>query len=319
MDLRMQISGTRYDGRIAMGHGHNHAKRESGDDRGRNRRRLSWSLGLVCAYMVAEFAGGFVTGSLALMADAGHMLSDAGSLALALFALWLAEQPSPSRHTWGYFRTEILAALANGAALVAVSIFIFVEAYHRLATMPSVRGELMMGIAIGGLAVNLIGLRILHGGKDESLNLKTVWLHVLADTLGSIQAIVAGLLIWLLGWNWADPVASLLIGLLVIYSSWNVLKESVAVLMESSPGEIDVDEVYCAMRAVNGAVDVHDLHIWTITSGLIALSAHVRCDSGFDRDELLSRMKQHLESSFGIGHITLQIESSAYQESCPEV
>ncbi len=300
-------------------HSHNHCGKQSGGDRGKNRRRLGWALALVCVYMVTEFVGGFITGSLALMADAGHMLSDAGSLSLALFALWLAEQPSPSRHTWGYFRTEILAALANGAALVAVSIFIFVEAYHRLTSVPSVRGELMMGIAIGGLVVNLVGLRILHGGKDANLNLKTVWLHALADTLGSIQAIVAGLLIWLLGWNWADPVASILIGLLVIYSSWNVLKESVAVLMESSPGEIDVDEVYQAMRSVDGAVDVHDLHIWTITSGLIALSAHVKCNSGFDRDELLTRMKQHLEASFGIGHITLQIESSAYRESCPEV
>lgn len=302
-----------------MAHHHDHGKQSSGQKRGRNRKRLAWSLGLVCTYMVAEFVGGLLTGSLALMADAGHMLSDAGSIALALFALWLAEQPSPSRHTWGYFRTEILAALANGAALVAVSIFIFVEAFQRLVTTPEVRGGLMMGIALGGLAVNLIGLRILHGGKDESLNLKTVWLHVLADTLGSIQAILAGLLIWLFGWQWADPVASILIGLLVIYSSWNVLKESVAVLMESSPGEIDVDEVYHAMRAIDGADDVHDLHVWTITSGLIALSAHVRCGPDFDRDELLTRMKRRLEESFGIGHITLQIESTAYRESCPEV
>ncbi len=302
-----------------MAHHHDHGKQNSGQNRGRNRKRLAWSLGLVCTYMVAEFVGGLLTGSLALMADAGHMLSDAGSLALALFALWLADQPSPSRHTWGYFRTEILAALANGAALVAVSIFIFVEAFQRLVTTPEVRGGLMMGIALGGLAVNLIGLRILHGGKDESLNLKTVWLHVLADTLGSIQAILAGLLIWLFGWQWADPVASILIGLLVIYSSWNVLKESVAVLMESSPGEIDVDEVYHAMRAIDGADDVHDLHVWTITSGLIALSAHVRCGPDFDRDELLTRMKRRLEESFGIGHITLQIESTAYRESCPEV
>ncbi len=269
--------------------------------------------------MVAEFAGGLVTGSLALMADAGHMLSDAGSLGLAIFAFWLAEQPSSSRHTWGYFRSEILAALVNGAALVAISIFIFAEAYDRLVSVPSVRGELMMGIATGGLVVNLIVLRILHGGREANLNLKSVWLHALADTLGSIQAIVAGLLIWLLGWTWTDPVASILIGILVIYSSWNVLKDSVAVLMESSPGDIDVDEVYDSMRAVEGAEDVHDLHIWTITSGLVALSAHVECCSGFDRDELLARMKRHLETTFGIGHITLQIESSAYQETCPEV
>lgn len=299
--------------------GHDHFEGHMHSDRSRNRKKLMWALVIVCVYMFAEFAGGFLTGSLALMADAGHMLSDAASLGLALFALWLAERPSPSRHTWGYYRSEILAALVNGAALVAVSIFIFLEAYERLLRTPEVRGELMMGIAAGGLLVNLIGLRILHGGKDESLNLKTVWLHVLADTLGSVQAILAGLAIWLLGWNWADPVASILIGLLVVYSSWNVLKESVAVLMESSPGDIDVDEVYELMRSVDGADDVHDLHVWTITSGLIALSAHVRCAGKFDRDELLHRMQRELEGAFGIGHITLQIESPAFRGNCPEV
>jgi cobalt-zinc-cadmium efflux system protein len=268
--------------------------------------------------MSAEVVGGLITGSLALLADAGHMLSDAASLGLALFALWIASRPRNSTHTYGYFRTEILAALANGATLVAVSIYIFFEAYHRWLNPPPVRGGLMMAIAVGGLAVNVAGLMILRGGRGESLNIQGAWLHVLADTLGSVQAIIAGAVIWLLGWNWADPLASFLIGGLVIFSSWQLLKESVMVLMESSPGHIDVDEVNRAMVGVEGVRDVHDLHIWTISSGMVALSAHVTCRPDCDRDTLLERLSGMLESRFEISHTTIQVEGDRFEECRPD-
>jgi cobalt-zinc-cadmium efflux system protein len=214
-----------------MGAGHGHASQGSA-----NRKRLAVTLGLVTAYMVAETIGGLLTNSLALLADAGHMLSDAAALALSLFAIWLANRPAGSRFTYGYYRSEILAALVNGATLVAISIFILVEAFERMRQPPEVQGALMMAIATGGLVINLIGLRILSAGRSQSLNLRGAWLHVLTDALGSIGAIGAGLFIWVFGWAWADPAASVLIGLLVIYSSWSLLKETVAVLMESAPG-----------------------------------------------------------------------------------
>jgi len=304
---------------MSSGHSHSDSALPAGEKaRGGNRRRLALTLVLVLLYMGAEVVGGLMTGSLALLADAGHMLSDAGSLGLALFALWIASRPRDSTHTYGYFRTEILAALANGATLVAVSGYIFFEAYQRWLNPPPVRGGLMMAIAVGGLVVNVAGLLILRGGRGESLNIQGAWLHVLADTLGSVQAIIAGAVIWLFGWNWADPLASFLIGGLVIFSSWQLLKESVMVLMESSPGHIDVDEVNRAMLEIEGILDVHDLHIWTISSGMVALSAHVTCRPGCDRDSLLEKLSEMLESRFEISHTTIQVEGDRFEECRPD-
>ena len=297
----------------AYHHDHSHRTKS----RSANQRRLTATLVLVLFYMAAEVIGGLLSGSLALLADAGHMLSDAGSLALALFAMWLASRPSGSQHTYGYYRTEILAALVNGATLVAISILIFTEAYQRLMNPPEVHAGIMMVVASGGLVVNLVGLWLLQEGRGESLNMQGVWLHILADTLGSCQAIAAGALIWAFGWHWADPVASIIIGVLIIFSSWSVLKESVAVLMESSPLHIDVDEVLEAMREVEGAAGVHDLHIWTITSGMVALSAHVLPESECDRDDLLKNLSNTLKQRFTISHVTIQIESPAHDcEPC---
>lgn len=296
------------------GQTHRHA-----DPRTSSRKRLGLVLALAAAYMIAEVIGGLVTNSLALLADAGHMLSDVGSLALALFAMWMAGRPAGARHTYGYYRTEILAALANGAILVAVAIYIFIEAYDRLGQPPEVQGGLMLAVATGGLAVNLAGLWLLNAGKSENLNLRGAWLHVLTDLLGSVGAIVTGLLIWAFGWNWTDPVASVLIGLLVLYSSWALLKQSVMVLLESAPGSIDVDGLHQAMRAVPGVSSVHDLHVWTVTSGLVALSAHV-CTSGQrPAPGLLAELQQLLRDRFGIDHVTIQIESKAHaaQEDLP--
>lgn len=285
-----------------MTHSHDHHGSKE-----RSFKRLSMTLGLVSLYMVAEVVGGLLTNSLALLADAGHMLSDAVSLALALFALWVAQKPRSPERTFGYHRTEILAALANGVTLVAIAIYIVVEAWNRFRSPRDVDGQTMMWIAIGGLAVNLAGLWILHGGRDESLNVKGAWLHVMADTLGSVQAIVAGALIWAFGWNLADPIASVLIALLVTWSSWTLLRESVNVLMEATPGHIDAEEVEEALTAVDGVTEVHDLHVWTITSGFESLSVHARIE-GRDRVEILREMRRVIREQFEIEHSTVQLE-----------
>ena len=282
----------------------------SPDDRGR--RGLTITLVLVVVYMLAEFVGGLVANSLALLADAGHMLSDASALGLALFAIRMAHKPATPERTFGYYRAEILAALVNGATLLVISVFIVLEAWQRLQDPPVVRAPLMIAVATGGLLVNLIGLRVLSGGRQGSLNLRGAWLHVLTDALGSAQAIVAGLLILWKGWLWVDPLASVLIALLVAYSSWSLLRESVCVLMEGSPAHIDVDEVRTVLLAHPTVVGVHDLHIWTITSGMESLSAHIVTGPESSSD-LLPSLQETLEERFGIDHVTLQIES----ECCP--
>jgi cobalt-zinc-cadmium efflux system protein len=284
------------------GHAHHHGARSS------DRRRLALTLVLAAAYMVAEAVGGVLTGSLALLADAGHMLSDAAALGLSLFAIWISQRPTNARRTWGYHRTEILAALANGAALVAISGWIIAEAMARLLHPTPVAGGTLMGIAAGGLAVNLIGLKILSGGSSDNLNVRGAWLHVLTDALGSVQAIAAGALIQAFGWIWADPVASLLISLLVIYSAWSLLRETLGVLMEGTPTHIDLDEVRDVLACVPGVRGVHDLHVWTITSGMEALSAHLVSDGSSPYGTVLSRVQVTLHERFGIDHATVQIE-----------
>jgi cobalt-zinc-cadmium efflux system protein len=269
---------------------------------------------LAGGYMIAESLGGLLTNSLALLADAGHMLSDTAALGLSLFAVWNTQRPATSQRTYGYYRTEILAALVNGAALVGISIYIFLEAGRRFYSPPEVQGPLMLGIAVGGLAVNLAGLWVLGGGSHENLNIRGAWLHVFTDTLGSVGTILAGLAIWALGWNWADPAVSVVIGLLVIYSSWRLLKESVAVLMEHAPRGIDVDEVRRVLRQQPGVLGIHDLHVWTITSGLDSLSAHVVIEDGRPSAAILGQMRAVVYERFGIEHVTLQLEPEDFDE-----
>jgi len=274
---------------------------------GANSRRLVATLVLAAAYMVAEVVGGLLTGSLALLADAGHMLSDVGALAFSVLAIRIAQRPSNLRKTYGYHRAEVLAAFINAATLVGISLTIIIEAVRRLREPIEVQGAPMLAVAVGGLLVNLAGLWILSGGKDQSLNLKGAWLHVLTDALGSVQAIVAGLLIWRLGWTWTDPVASILIGLLVAYSGWSLLREATNVLMEAAPGHLDVAEIEAQIRALLGVREVHDLHVWTITSGFVALSTHVIAVPGAPAD-LLWRIRDLLQQRFSIEHTTIQIE-----------
>ena len=284
---------------------HDHQHDHSGET---NTRRLAVTLALVLVYMGAEVVGGLVADSLALIADAGHMFSDAAALGLTLFAMRFARRPATTSRTYGSYRAEILAALVNGATLVAVAVYIFVEAVERFRTPPEVQGGLVLLIASGGLLVNGAGLWILRGGDQTNLNMRGAWLHVLTDALGSLQAIVAGALIWAYGWNWVDPVASVLIGLLVVYSSWSLIRQSVAVLMEGAPGHIDVDAVRSALLELPHVTNVHDLHVWTITSGFVALSAHVTCPGIHDHAPLLRDAQALLAQRFGIRHTTIQID-----------
>jgi cobalt-zinc-cadmium efflux system protein len=277
-------------------------------------RRLAFVLALAATYLVAEVAGGLWTGSLALLADAGHMGADVAALGLALFAFWLARRPAHPGRTYGYHRAEILAALANGSALVAVAFGIALEALARLREPSAVAAVPMLTIAAGGLAVNGIGLWLLHDGRESSLNLRGAWLHLLSDALGSVAAIGAGVAILAFGWLLADPIASLAIAALVVRSAWGLLRETVAVLMEGAPGHIDVDRVRESIGGVPGVASVHDLHVWTITSGLVALSCHVRSDDSEPPARLLKAVQRRLREGFGIAHSTVQIEPGDFEE-----
>jgi cobalt-zinc-cadmium efflux system protein len=281
--------------------------------RSANKRRLKIALALAAIYMLAEVAGGVLTGSLALLADAGHMLGDVGALALSLFALWIADRPSSTRFTFGYYRTEILAALVNGAALLAIAAMILLEAVERLSAPPPVAGAGMLAIATGGLVVNLVALVILGGGRHESLNLRGAWLHVASDALGSVGAMLAGALVWGFGWHWADPVASLVIVLFVVYSAFALLRDAGAVLMEGAPGHLDVDQIRDALVDLECVHAIHDLHVWTITSGVVSLSCHAVKTPSAAATGVLSEIRAVLRDRFGIDHVTVQVESDGME------
>jgi cobalt-zinc-cadmium efflux system protein len=279
---------------------------------GTGTRRLVATLALTVGYMLAEAIGGWMSGSLALLADAGHMLSDAAALALALFAIWLSQRPANARATYGYHRSEILAALLNAAALFAISLFVVYEAVGRWNHPPAIRGGLALGVAIGGLLVNLIALAILHGGRDESFNLRAAWLHVLSDALGSVGAIASGALIVSFDWRWADAVASLLIALLVVRSAYQLARQTVAVLMEGAPETVDVDDVRRAIAGASHVKAVHDLHVWTLASHKICMSAHVVTRSEAEAQKTLLALTDLLRERFGIRHVTIQIEDERF-------
>lgn len=285
-----------------------HSKAHS-HSHGSNRRRLIAVLALTFLYMLAEAIGGFLTNSLALLSDAGHMLADVAALLLALLALWFAARPVTARKTYGYYRMEILAALANGSALVVISLLISYEAFQRIKSPEGVRGLEVMLIAIGGLAINVVSAFVLHSASSENLNMRGAFLHVMGDALGSVGAIVAGFLIWRWGLLLADPVISVAMCLLIIYSSWRLIVESVNILLEGTPSHINVHAIVEAMHSVPGVASVHDLHVWTISSGMDALSAHVTIEPGVSHKAALEGLQEQLRSGFNIGHLTIQIES----------
>lgn len=283
--------------------GHEHGGAAAG-----NRRTLALALAITASYTVVEVVGGLLTGSLALLADAAHMLSDNVSIGLALFAVWLAAKPPSPERTFGYKRAEILAALANGITLVAISIWIFFEASQRLAEPPEILVGWMLVVAAIGLAVNVAAGFVLARGRGESLNVEAAFRHVLADLLGSVGVIAAGIVILLTGWTLADPLISIVIGLLVLASAWTILRDSTRVLLEATPKGTDAGEVGRRLMSAPGVVQVHDLHIWTITSGFPALSAHVLVSAGEDCHARRRELEALLDEEFGIDHTTLQVD-----------
>jgi cobalt-zinc-cadmium efflux system protein len=284
-----------------MAHDHDHGRVES-------RRALAVALALTASYTVAEVVGGIVAGSLALLADAVHMLSDNVALALALVAAWLATRPATPERTFGYKRAEVLAALANGVMLVALAIWIFVEAAMRLGDPGDVLGGWMLAIALVGLAVNLAAGLVLYRARSDNLNVEGAFRHVFADLLGSLGVAVAGVVILTTGWVEADPLVSVLIGLLVLASAWSILRDSTAILLEAAPRGVDTVALGRRLAGAPGVVEVHDLHVWTITSGFPALSAHVLVRPGEDCHGRRRELERMLLDEFGIDHTTLQVD-----------
>jgi cobalt-zinc-cadmium efflux system protein len=294
-------------------HDHGHDVREA------SRRALALALALTVAYTLVEVAGAIYTDSLALLADAVHMLSDNVSIGLALFAVWLAGKPATPERTYGYKRTEVLAALANGVVLVALAVWIFYEAARRLGDPPDVLGGWMLAIALVGLAVNLSAGAILYRSRSSGLNVEAAFRHVVADLLGSIGVIVAAAVILATGWLQADAVVSILIGILILASSWTILRDSTSILLEATPREIDATALGERLVRAPGVVEVHDLHVWTITSGFPALSAHVLVGRGEDCHQRRLELERILRDEFGIEHTTLQVDHAGDERGLVEL
>ena len=282
-------------------------------------RRLLFVLSLAAAYMAAEAIGGWLSGSLALLADAGHMLSDVAALALSLFAAWMASRPASAQRTFGYHRAEILAALANGALLIGVSGGILIEAWHRWQTPPEIDATTMLVIAVGGLIVNGIMLRALHGGHQHDLSVRGAWLHVLGDTLGSVGVIAAAIGLKFGQFTWIDPLASAAISLLIVVSAVNLLRETVDILMESAPATLSVAEIRACLLSLPGVREVHCLHVWRIASGRDSVSAHIVVDDQQWSADQLRRARTALQSRFAVDHITLQMEPVGFHACSDQV
>ncbi|MFD1848944.1 cation diffusion facilitator family transporter [Oceanobacillus bengalensis] len=294
-----------------MGHDHGHDHTH-----GANKKALLISFIIITGYMIIEAAGGFITNSLALLSDAGHMLSDSISLGVGLLAFTLGEKVANYSKTYGYKRFEILAAVFNGVTLLLISIYIFYEAFQRFTEPPEVASTGMLIIASIGLLVNILVAWILMRGGDteENLNLRAAFLHVLGDLLGSVGAVTAALLIMFFGWGWADPLASVIVAILVLISGWRVTKDAVHVLMEGTPKNVNLDDIINIMENVSGILSIHDLHVWSITSGKNALSCHAVVDGGLsiqDSQNLLRKIEHELEHK-GIGHVTIQMENKEH-------
>jgi len=292
---------------VGTSHGHGHAH----DHRSASRQALLVVLGLTLAFTVVEVAGGVLTGSLALLADAGHMVSDVFSIGLALVAVTLAQRPASPRRSFGFQRAEIIAAFVNGIALVLVSAWIVWEAIQRLDDPPEILGGWMLVVALAGLAVNATAAVILVRSGRQSLNVEAAFRHVIADLLGSAGVLVAALVILFTGWDLVDPLVSIAIAILIVASAWGVLRDSTAILMEQTPSGIDADAVARAIVEVPGVASVHDLHVWRITSGFDALSAHVLVGQGEDCHALRRDVERAIAERFGITHTTLQVDHDA--------
>ncbi len=273
--------------------------------------RLAWALGLTVTYMMAEVVGGLITGSLALLADAAHMLTDVGGLALALLAIRFAAREATPRRTYGYLRMEVLSALVNAVVLLLLTVYILYEAYQRFQAPPEIRSGPMLVVAAIGLIVNLISMRLLAGGSSESLNVKGAYFEVLSDMLGSIGVIVASLLVMWKGWVLADPIIGAGIGLFIVPRTWTLLMQVTHILMEGTPANVDLAILERKLKEIAGVTAVHDLHVWTVTSGFDAMSGHLVVDDLSRGREALREARRVLKYDFGIDHVTVQIDDEA--------
>ncbi|USK62461.1 cation diffusion facilitator family transporter [Peribacillus asahii] len=292
-------------------HGHSHGHGHSHSHGSRNKKALFLSFIIITSFMVVEVISGLVTNSLALLSDAGHMLSDAVALGLSLVAIKLGERKASATNTFGYRRFEIIAAALNGITLILISLYIFYEAYQRLLNPPEVQSMGMLLISSLGLIVNIIAAAILmKADKDTNLNVRSAFLHVLGDMLGSVGAIVAALLMIFFGWGIADPIASIIVAILIIISGWRVTKDSFHVLMEGTPSQIDIPKVKETLQGIPHVTEVHDLHVWSITSEMPMLSCHIVFRGDESHDAILHQAQKILHDEFGFEHSTLQVENA---------
>jgi cobalt-zinc-cadmium efflux system protein len=313
-------------GRIGTGNGHGHAHGAAGAAGGHDHHHqhaaatagLRAALIITLVFFCAEVIGGYLSNSLALLADAGHMFTDVGALGLSLFVAWFSRQPTTARKTYGYLRWEILAAFLNGTMLLFVSAGIVWEAIGRLRHPEPLQSGLMLMVAVAGLLANIVAARLLHAGASQSLNMRGAYLHVISDLLGSVAAIGAALAIRYYGWTIADPIASILMTVLIIRGAWQLVRESVDVLLEAVPPHIALEAVRSAIAVVPGVASVHDLHVWTVTSGMVAMSVHVVVPDGARHQDALEQIHAAM-ATFGIGHVTVQVEGRALAECAPEV
>lgn len=285
------------------------------------RKRLGIVLAVTALYFVVELAGGFLTGSLALLSDAVHMLTDIAALCLSLFTLWISSRPATSWKTYGYLRAEILGALLNGLLLWVLVVFIAIEAVERLRSPHAVQGLPVIGIALVGLAINAYSAWMTRDKQEHGragIAVRAIFLHVIADLVGSAGVLLSGAIIFLTGWTQADPLVSLFISVLIIVGSWELVREGVDILMESTPSDIDLDELRRDLLSVAGTEEVHDLHVWCLTSRELALSAHAVVVNGANSDRVLSEMSELLERKFSIRHMTVQIEHDSRRPIEPD-
>jgi cobalt-zinc-cadmium efflux system protein len=283
-------------------------------DRPADQRLLAIALGITVALLIAEVIGGILTGSLALIADGGHMASDAGALGLSLGAVWLATRPATKGRTYGFARAEIIAAFVNSLTLVLIAGFVFWQAAGRFSDPPEVESLPMLGVAAAGLVVNLIAMSLLNKRRQHSLNVRSAFLHVLGDTLGSVGVIVAGVIMLATNEYIVDPIVSVIIGVLILISSFRIITETTQVLLEATPPGIRTSDVQEKLMAVPGVRSIHDLHIWTVTSGFISLSAHVETGTERSHHDVLVDLRLALSRTFDINHATLQLETASLHE-----
>lgn len=300
-----------------MSDGHEHPTAISAG--ARHKRPLLLAFGLTAAFMLVEAAVAVATGSLALLSDAGHMLTDVVGLGLALAAIQVAQSRRSSSQTYGLYRLEVLAALANAVLLFAVAAYVLYEAWQRFGDPADVPGAPLLVVAVVGLAVNLVSFRLLRAGASESLNLRGAFLEVVSDALGSAGVLLAAVVLLTTGWEYADPIVGVAIGLFILPRAWRLGRGALRILLEVAPPHVDVEAVERGLRAVPGVAGVHDVHVWTLTSGLEAATGHVELEADASSAAVLRTATDLLEDSFGIRHVTLQCEPLGYRERTPDV